>query len=248
MNPPKLRKIEAHVGYGTGRLLPRLVAKVRIFTTLRVTDGEILFWPDHVARLRAGGALDEDALLAGIAAAVRGMADARVRVTLRPPEPPLIEAREYAPPAEPWRLGPVTVSLAGDAPLLKTTDRARYDAARKEARAVDDALLVGPQGEVLETTIANVFFLMPGGGLVTPPASGILPGIARGRALRRARQAPVDLRDAARAVACVVTNALLVVHPVAAIEGIGAFESAELARDLREDVVRKAPRLRIIQR
>jgi branched-subunit amino acid aminotransferase/4-amino-4-deoxychorismate lyase len=221
---------------------------VGIFTTLRVTGGEILFWPDHVARLREGGPLDEAALLSGIAAALRGMADARVRITLRPPEPPLIEAREYAPPEEPWRLRPVTVSLAGDAPLLKTTDRARYDAARKEALAADDALLVGPQGEVLETTIANVFFQMPGGGLLTPPPGGILPGIARGRALRRAREGPVSLRDAARAVACVVTNALLVAHPVASIEGIRDFDSAELARDLREDVARKGPRLRIIQR
>ncbi len=233
---------------GPSYTTPEQVTGTRIFTTLRVARGEILLWPDHVARLRDGGPLDEDALVAGIAAAVRGMADAKVRITMRPPEPPLIEAREYLPPEEPWRLRPVTVSLAGDAPLLKTTDRARYDAARRTAGDADDALLIGPSGEVLETTIANVLFLMPGGDLVTPPARGILPGIARGRLLGRAREAPVGLRDAAQAVACVVTNAVLATHPVAAIDGVRDFASLGLARDLREDVARTGPRLRIIQR
>jgi branched-subunit amino acid aminotransferase/4-amino-4-deoxychorismate lyase len=223
------------------------VTEVRIFTTLRATRGGIFFWLDHVARLREGGPLDEDALLAAITAAVRGMADARVRVTMRPPEPPLIEAREYAPPEEPWRLRPVTVSLAGDGPLRKTTDRTRYDAAREAALEADDALLVGPRGDILETTIANVLFLMPGGHLVTPPAAGILPGIARGRLLGRAREAPLTLPQVARAVACVATNALFVAHPVAAIEGCASFESLKLARDLREDVARKGSGLRIIR-
>ncbi|MCK6459177.1 MAG: aminotransferase class IV [Planctomycetes bacterium] len=223
------------------------MTEARIFTTLRAAGGEILFWPDHVARLRDGGPLDGDALLEGIAAAVRGIADARVRVTMRPPEPPLIEAREYAPPETPWRLRPVAVSLAGDAPLRKTTDRARYDAARKAAGEADDALLVGPSGEVLETTIANVLFLMPGGDLVTPRAAGILPGIARGRVLGRVRETPLSLPQVADAVACVLTNALFVAHPVAAIEGIAGFESAKLARDLREDVARRGSGLRIIR-
>jgi branched-subunit amino acid aminotransferase/4-amino-4-deoxychorismate lyase len=224
------------------------VAEARDFTTLRVAGGEVLFWPDHLARLRAGGPVDADAVLARVAAAVRGMADARVRITLRPPGPPLIEAREYSPPAAPWRLRPVAVSLAGDAPLRKTTDRARYDAAREASGDADDALLVGPRGEVLETSVANIFLLMPGGDLVTPPARGILPGIARARALPRAREAPLWLDDIVRAAAFVVTNAVFLVHAVASVEGVRAFDSAELARDLREDVVRKAPRLRIIQR
>lgn len=220
------------------------MANVRIFTTLRVANGEVLFWPDHAKRL---GVLDGDALLDRVAAAVRGMRDARVRITMRPPEPPLVEAKEYAAPTAPWRLQPVNVSPAGDAPLLKTTDRARYDAARNGMGDADDALLVDPAGDVLETTSANVFLLMPGGVLVTPPAKGILPGIARSRVLSGAREARVTLRDAARAVACVVTNAVFLVHPVASIRGVGDFESARLARDLREDVARTGPRLRIIQ-
>lgn len=221
---------------------------MELFTTLRVRDGEVLFWPDHVARLAAGGPLDAESLLDQVGAAARGFEDARVRITLRPPSPPLIEAQAYAPPKEPWRLFPVTVSHAGDAPLLKTTDRRRYDEARKAAGEADDALLVGPDGAILETTIANVFLLFPRGRIVTPSPRGILPGIARARLLGRAAEARLTLAMAADATACVVTNALLLAHPVARVEGVADFDSATLARDLRDALDRTAPRLRIIQR
>jgi len=222
---------------------------VGLFTTLRVARGRALFWADHVARLRVGSpALDPGELLSRVRAAASGFDDARVRITLRPPEPPLIEARAYAPPGEPWRLQPVAVSHAGDGPLLKTTDRSRYEEARRALGRADDALLVGPSGEVLETTIANVLFLLPRGGVVTPPRCGILPGIARGRLLPAAKESRLDLEAASGATACVVTNALLLVHPVASIEGVREYDSEALARDLRETLVRMDPDLRIIQR
>ncbi len=217
---------------------------VALFTTLRVRSGEALFWRDHVARLGVAS----EPLLRQVAEAVAGMDDARVRITLRPPQPPLIEASAYEPPRKPWRLVPVTVSLAGDAPLLKTTDRRRYDEARARAGTADDALLVGPQGHVLETTITNVFFSLPGGGIVTPPRAGILPGIARARLLGTAVETQVTLEMAAEATACAVTNAVLLTHPVASIHGVKDFDSEALARDLREAVDRTGPHLRIIQR
>jgi para-aminobenzoate synthetase/4-amino-4-deoxychorismate lyase len=214
------------------------------FTTLRAVRGEILFLADHAARL----GLDPGLLRELVAPAVRGLDDARVRVTLRPPKPPLVEATTYAPPTAPWRLVPVPVSHAGDAPLRKTTDRRRYDEARRSAGKADDALLVGPSGEILETTIANVFFLLPRGEIVTPPARGILPGIARGRVLGKAVEARLTLAEVRAAVACAVTNAVFGVHPVASLEGVANWDSTGLARDLREVVVRTEARLRIIER
>lgn len=237
LDPAQLRKVEPHRANVSG-------VKPTLFTTVRVIGGEPLFWPDHVARL----GLESEGLLGEVRAAVRGIEDARVRITLRPPDPPLIEAQAYAPPQEPWRLAPVAVSHAGDAPLLKTTDRRRYDIARKAAAGADDALLVGPDGAILESTVANVFLLLPGGQLVTPPAAGILPGIARARLAGRAVEGRLTLAAIASATACVVTNALFVVHPVAAIEGVAEFDSRLLARDLREVMARMAPHLRIIQR
>jgi para-aminobenzoate synthetase/4-amino-4-deoxychorismate lyase len=217
---------------------------VTVFTTLRADRGEILFLADHAARL----GLDPELLRELVTPAARGLDDARVRVTLRPPKPPLVEATAYAPPAEPWRLVPVPVSHGGDAPLLKTTDRRRYDEARKAAGKADDALLVGPSGDLLETTIANVFFLLPRGEIVTPPARGILPGIVRARVLGEAVEARLTLADVRAATACVVTNAVLGVHPVAALDGVAKWDSLGLARDLREVVARTEARLRIIQR
>jgi len=219
-----------------------------LFTTLRVTDGRIRFWSEHVERLRPGAPdLDPDALLASVVAAVRAIGDARVRITVRPPEPPLVEAQPYTAPRDPWRLRPVPVSHAGDAPLQKTTDRARYDRARAAAEQADDALLISPEGRILETTVANVFFLMPGGEVVTPPARGILPGIVRARLLPVAVERALGLKEAVEAPACVVTNALLIAHPVVSIEGVRSYESDALARDLRETVTRMAPDLRIIR-
>jgi branched-subunit amino acid aminotransferase/4-amino-4-deoxychorismate lyase len=158
-------------------------------------------------------------------------------------------------PPAPWRLKPVQVSAAGDAALRKTTERARYDEARARAQGADDALLVGPDGAILETTVANVFFLLPGGRLATPPEGGILPGIARGLALVAARDlglaplvARLDAREASRALACVVTNALLLAHGVAVVEGMADFRSEALARDLWEAIDRRGSRFRIIRR
>jgi branched-subunit amino acid aminotransferase/4-amino-4-deoxychorismate lyase len=219
-----------------------------LFTTLRVRTGEILFWPEHVGRLRAGAPdLDAEALLEAVGAAVGDLVDARVRITVGPPGPPKIEARAYVPPTAPWRIAPVVVSLAGDGPLPKTTDRARYEEAGGRAGDADDALLVGPSGEVLETTIANVVFLLPGGRLVTPPARGILPGIARAGLSDVVRETSIRLEEITSATACVVTNALLLAYPVRCIDGSCDLDSDGLARDLREVLLRKGPRIRIIQ-
>ena len=49
-----------------------------------------------------------------------------------------------------------------------------------------------------------------------------------------AREAPVSLAMAAKATACVVTNAVFLAHPVASIQGVKEFASEALARDLRE--------------
>ena len=100
----------------------------------------------------------------------------------------VVVAPERLDPADPW-LG------------LKTTERARYDAARAALPAgVDEAIFLNTRGEVCEGTIFNVF-LEAGGGLLTPPLGcGLLPGVLREELLRRgeAREAVLRLEDLRR--------------------------------------------------
>ena len=72
-------------------------------------------------------------------------------------------------------------------PLLyhKTTNRKVYEAARAACPGFDDVLLFNEQGEVTESTIANVAVDIAG-KLCTPPVTcGLLPGTLRAHLLQR---------------------------------------------------------------
>ncbi|MGH7163816.1 MAG: aminotransferase class IV, partial [Planctomycetota bacterium] len=100
----------------------------------------------------------------------------------------------------------------------------------------DDALLVSEDGSYLECTTANVFFVL-GSRLLTPAASApILPGIARARVLGVARalgyepeEGRVGDDEARRAEECFVTNAVLLAHAVAAVEGVAVYSRGDAA-------------------
>ena len=203
-----------------------------IFTTIRVCAGRIWFADDHWERLGVD-------LGAGVLAVSAGREDVRVRVTVASDSEPVFEAQAYTAPETPWVLAPVTVSPDGDSMRKKTTNRGYYDRARARAGDVDDALLMRADGTLLECTIANVF-LHCGGQWKTPPATEpLLPGIARKRLLAAnldAVESPLTLQDLRMADAAVVTNALVIAHPVSAIEGVVQLESARLARHLKDAV------------
>jgi branched-subunit amino acid aminotransferase/4-amino-4-deoxychorismate lyase len=232
-----------------------------IFTTLRVLRGRVWFWPAHVARLEDGARFlglspppPAGALLAAVSEAVAGLDDARVRVTLPPAGGHRVEAGPYAPPAAPWRLRMVEASPAVDRVHHKTTDRREYERARSRAGGVDDALLAWRGDCILETSIANVFFVEEG-ALVTPPASEpLLPGIARAHLIAGARTLGIDVREenidsarAATADGCLVTNALFVVHPVVAIEDLATYEVPAMVRILSRELSPPRGAVRIIQ-
>ena len=63
----------------------------------------------------------------------------------------------------------------------KTTSRMAWDLAREQARAVgvDEALLVSPDGHVLEGAASNVFVVRDGALLTPPLAQHVLPGVTR---------------------------------------------------------------------
>ena len=107
----------------------------------------------------------------------------------------------------------------------KTTSYLSHLLARQEAQAAgcDDALWLDGGGQILETAGANIFAVDRSGAVLTPPVSrGLLPGVVRAAILREfpgAREALVDLTALADAAEVFLTNSLIGVLPVAAVDG-----------------------------
>jgi para-aminobenzoate synthetase/4-amino-4-deoxychorismate lyase len=144
---------------------------------------------EHLARLRSSAAylgmtLDEDALRAALdqeagrfpdrSARVRLVVDRRGRVETG--SAPLTQT------VEPVRLA-IDRSHPVDAadPMLfhKTTARARYDEARDRFPDADDVVLVNTEGQVTETTRANIAIRTDGRWVTPRLADGLLPGCER---------------------------------------------------------------------
>ena len=89
----------------------------------------------------------------------------------------------------------------------KSTDRAPYRIRAQRHPAADDVMLVNEHGNVTETTIANLVFLIDGEWVTPPLADGLLPGIMRGRLLDdgtvRERSVSAKVAQAADAVAVI---------------------------------------------
>ena len=92
---------------------------------------------------------------------------------------------------------------------------------------MQQVLITDETGEILETDRANVFAVIDG-VLLTPPADGrLLPGTTRAAVMRAARdrgirvgQKPLTLDELASATEVFVTNAVVGVLPVAAVDGL----------------------------
>jgi branched-subunit amino acid aminotransferase/4-amino-4-deoxychorismate lyase len=179
-----------------------------VFETLRCAQGALFFVAQHLERLRRG------ALCLGLAWPPPWDPRAALADLVRElPVPGAALRLAYGKAADgaltlalTWRaLEPlpgrgVSVHVAAS-PLdvrgpragIKSTGRREYDEARAEARAAGawEALLVDPQGGLVEGSVSNVF-LVRGGELATPGLeSGCLPGIARSALLEELGQAPL---------------------------------------------------------
>ncbi|HTM57870.1 MAG TPA: aminotransferase class IV [Candidatus Udaeobacter sp.] len=236
-----------------------------LFETIRVESRRPLDWERHLERLVLSAAelgfpvpaspaqLEEglDQLLAG-----DGLSDAAARITVTRgiPRGRPVRACTWI-EAEPlegrlWRgtrSGGASAVISrmpfqpGPLGRHKTTSRIAYHLARDEARIAraDEALLISPEGEVLEGSVSNVFLVL-GGVLVTPPLSrGILPGIARavvlelaGRLGLEAREAGIAASDFDRAEEVFLTNSIQQVVPVVKI-GSRAIPGIDLGSRLK---------------
>lgn len=117
---------------------------------------------------------------------------------------------------------------------------------RQEAAAAgaDEGIFLNLRGEVAEGTISNVFLVLGDRRIVTPPPeSGLLPGITREWVITLAGklgfsvcEQPVLPRDFLRAQEAFLTNSLLEVMPLVALDGavVGTGAPGPVAQALRE--------------
>ncbi len=143
-------------------------------------------------RRRLTGLRHDTATVIRLLVAPDGTTEIRYRRPPRPGGGPVRLAFDTAP------VDPADVFLRH-----KTTRRSRYDTARSRRPDADDVVLWTPDGEVTETTIANLVVELDG-QLLTPRAdAGLLPGtlrrvlLAQGR-VREARISITDLVGAGR--------------------------------------------------
>ena len=92
----------------------------------------------------------------------------------------------------------------------KTTHRVVYDAARRECPGVDDVVLWNEQGEITETTIANIVVDLDGERWTPPVTCGLLAGTLREDMLARGeiRERVLTRTDLARATRITLINSV----------------------------------------
>jgi branched-subunit amino acid aminotransferase/4-amino-4-deoxychorismate lyase len=208
------------------------------FETMGAVAGGIPLWELHLARLQAaavrlGLSWRPPAGLAAAAAELlrgNGHADAVLRLAVVPAGGrvcTVLRSRARSPVAV-VRLLPTVVEPPADAPPwdLKAEPRAFYDAVRQQAQdgEADDGIVVGRDGAVLECATGNLWLCVDG-AWATPALDGrVLPGIARGLLLARARTAGLrvvervcDLADLHRATALGHSNAVHGLRPAALV-------------------------------
>ena len=175
---------------------------------------------------------------ADLAACLASAPTGRLRITVRPVGGPLQSTIEIVPlqpaPAPAGAAAAITLrpaTVAGGIGGRKWRDRRLLAAlaARAGSAADQQVLITDETGEILETDRANVFAVIDG-VLLTPPADGrLLPGTTRAAVMRAAHargirvgQKPLTLDELASATEVFVTNAVVGVLPVTAVDGCPA--------------------------
>lgn len=204
-----------------------------LLETFAVRDGHPVRLERHLARLADSAAhlgLDASRVRPALAARLRDVRDARVRLVLPRSGVPAVELLAL-PDAGcgPVRLAPPGSSAPVDHtatwPHHKTTDRSPYEqrlaAARRTHPEADDAILVNTAGELTETTTATLAVRL-GATWCTPPLGrGALPGVARAELVGRGElvERTLTAADLADATGLAVVNSLRGWRPAEVLPG-----------------------------
>ena len=212
------------------------------FETIRTRDGRPLLFAAHHARLSAScAALGLEApppaeelatrvtrLLAAIRMPAAAVKIVRYKELTRTAEIITARALPYSAPdylrgfkLMTFRQGERDGRITG----YKTLNYLENILARQAAKAAgaDEALFVTPAGHVLEGAASSLFIVKDGHAYTPPLSAGILPGVARARVLaligsERAHEKPLTLDEIRSAQECFITNALMGIMPVSALD------------------------------
>ncbi|HWF33751.1 MAG TPA: chorismate-binding protein, partial [Solirubrobacteraceae bacterium] len=191
----------------------------RLLETLRFDPPDTLVnGARHLARLRAsagyfGFRYDAAAVDAAVARALRSRQTVtRVRIVVARSGAVEVQAEDFTPTS-----GVVDLGLAerpvrsGDVLLFhKHGARELYDALRRSQPDVDDVLLWNEHGQVTESTTANLAVRLEGRWWTPSLASGLLPGVERGRLLELGvlREREIAVEELADAEEIALVNSL----------------------------------------
>jgi branched-chain amino acid aminotransferase len=179
-----------------------------LFETIRIFRGRPFRWADHMERFRRGADFlkiriphEADELLAFTVQLIERnrLPDSLLRITLSrgvglrgysprgANQPTLVISLHPAPaitqPPPAWRVIIASVRLPASEPLaeFKTGNKLPQILARAEADAAgaDEALLLNTNGEVVEGSSSNLFWIKDSTICTPPLPSGILPGVTR---------------------------------------------------------------------
>ncbi len=205
------------------RFLTGLTNDFELFETMHATREQgVRHVERHLARLAAsahyfGFAWDQAAARAYLAVACDALPPAtphRLRLAMNGAGAFAVQAGVLAPVAEPVRVLLGQDATCADDLFLrhKTTLRARYDAAWRDAEAhgAFDRLFCNERGELTEGGRSNVFVRIDGKWLTPPLDCGLLPGVMRAVVIEawNAVEAVITRDMLARAEEIVVCNAL----------------------------------------
>jgi branched-chain amino acid aminotransferase len=212
-----------------------------LFETVRAYGGRIFRLEQHLARMwQAVCELNLGAQASRLPQAVcetlaaSGLRDAVVRITITPDTSVVLVRPLSLPPPEQYERGclaiTVPAAIVPTSPLrrLKSLNYLDKLLAQREAEAAGahEAILVDPDGCIVEAARRNVFAVI-GGSAVTPPLSrGLLPGITRAAVMQAAARIGLacEERDITReellgAEECFLTSSVAEILPVASVDG-----------------------------
>jgi para-aminobenzoate synthetase/4-amino-4-deoxychorismate lyase len=183
---------EFHELDAKARILSQPSPDFHLFETMKVTDQGVLRLPTHLDRLEESARYwnfifnraSAEHYLTQVLSEIDRSQGARLRLTL---DRNGVLSHAFAPlpvndpPATPVQLKLVTTPISSADPFLshKTSHRAAYARADSEVGTNCAPLLFNEQGNVTESSIANVVYQFDG-KLYTPPVQdGLLPGVFR---------------------------------------------------------------------